>query len=588
LPLGTEDAQAKVNGQVILQNNTLHLVDWNMVLSAVNGQLHFTEDELLADKIDAELFAEPVTLSIKSINKKPQDHITEIDLAGKANLGTIQQNLQLDFLSYLQGMANYQAVIQLHSDTAAANVFNISSDLNGVSVNLPEPFAKESNSILNCSASYAFGGKGLTQAKIVYGNRASAALSFKKLAKDKKQLFGGEIVLGQGEANFRNTPGIYVFGKLNKLEWSVWHDLLFPKNKSSQLSSNIAKVHLDLNELDAFGQKLQKVILQVEPSDGNWLLELTNANIQGQILIPGDLLHGEIRGELSKLYLQKQGGKSAELSPSDFPALNFLVDDFRYGDMPLGQVELRTKPAKNGLQIALLKVLAQRFSLSAKGSWNLVAGNNKTELSGKLSSNNFGALLQDFSVTNSLIGGNATANFNLHWPSAFFNPNFKAIEGAFNIAIKNGRIINLGSKTETELGFGRVLNLLSLQTLPRRLTLDFSDLLKQGFSFDTLSGDIEVENGSLYTDNLRLDGPAAQVSIDGRVGFRDKDYDMLLTTVAHLTSSIPVIAAIAVNPIVGVATYVADKIIAPAVTNRVSTTLYRIRGTWDNPKIDKI
>ncbi len=56
------------------------------------------------------------------------------------------------------------------------------------------------------------------------------------------------------------------------------------------------------------------------------------------------------------------------------------------------------------------------------------------------------------------------------------------------LGLQNGRITNLSPETEDKLGLGKLLSILSLQTIPRRLTLDFSDLANPGYSFDVFKG----------------------------------------------------------------------------------------------------
>ena len=61
-------------------------------------------------------------------------------------------------------------------------------------------------------------------------------------------------------------------------------------------------------------------------------------------------------------------------------------------------------------------------------------------------------------------------------------------------------------------GIGKLLGVLSLQALPRRITLDFRDVFSEGFAFDEINGDVEIRNGIMNTDNLKFAGPAAAVS----------------------------------------------------------------------------
>ncbi|MBU0745080.1 MAG: AsmA-like C-terminal domain-containing protein, partial [Gammaproteobacteria bacterium] len=154
-----------------------------------------------------------------------------------------------------------------------------------------------------------------------------------------------------------------------------------------------------------------------------------------------------------------------------------------------------------------------------------------------------------------------------------------------SVSIKDGRIINLSKSTESKLGFGRLLGILSLQSLPRRLTLDFSDLTQKGFGFDTMDGNFELAGGNIQIKKINLDGPAASVKAKGRVDIKKQDYDITLNVVPKITSSIPVAATIVGGPIVGLLTLVADRAIT-TVMKKTSIYTYRVTGSWAKSDIN--
>ena len=70
-----------------------------------------------------------------------------------------------------------------------------------------------------------------------------------------------------------------------------------------------------------------------------------------------------------------------------------------------------------------------------------------------------------------------------------------------------------------ELDVARLPSVLSLQSLPRRLVLDFRDVFQEGFAFDALTGDLKIAQGVASTNNLharragrRADGKARLTS----------------------------------------------------------------------------
>ena len=74
------------------------------------------------------------------------------------------------------------------------------------------------------------------------------------------------------------------------------------------------------------------------------------------------------------------------------------------------------------------------------------------------------------------------------------------MDGQINVEIDAGQFL------KAEPGAARLLSVLSLQSLPRRLAFDFRDLFEQGFAFDSITGDVEIDDGVARTNNLRMRG----------------------------------------------------------------------------------
>jgi uncharacterized protein YhdP len=118
------------------------------------------------------------------------------------------------------------------------------------------------------------------------------------------------------------------------------------------------------------------------------------------------------------------------------------------------------------------------------------------------------------------------------------------------------------------------------------LSLDFTDVFGSGFGFDSITGDFEMRDGSAFTDNLALDGPAAAVGIVGRAGLVDKDYDQTAIVYANFGSSLPIAGAIAGGPAVGAALLVFSEIFKKPL-RQMGRVTYKITGSWEDPQIVK-
>jgi uncharacterized protein YhdP len=139
-----------------------------------------------------------------------------------------------------------------------------------------------------------------------------------------------------------------------------------------------------------------------------------------------------------------------------------------------------------------------------------------------------------------------------------------------------------GLLLEVDPGAGRLFGLFSVQALPRRLTLDFSDLFGKGLAFDYMRGQFNFKDGNAVTDNFVLDGPSAQVELQGRVGLVARDYDQQLKVIPHFTSSLPLAGAVVGGVVVGAAVLLVEKLLKSNI-DRATGINYRVTGSWDNP-----
>jgi uncharacterized protein YhdP len=152
--------------------------------------------------------------------------------------------------------------------------------------------------------------------------------------------------------------------------------------------------------------------------------------------------------------------------------------------------------------------------------------------------------------------------------------------GTIQVALDKGQITGL------KPGAGRMVGLASVAALPRRLALDFSDLTDKGFAFDSARGDFDLRDGSAFTDNVLIKGPAAEIGLIGRVGLKNKDYDQTAVVTGSVGSSLP-LAALAAGPVVGAAVLLFTQVFKQPLKG-LARGYYRITGSWDNPIVERI
>jgi uncharacterized protein YhdP len=154
------------------------------------------------------------------------------------------------------------------------------------------------------------------------------------------------------------------------------------------------------------------------------------------------------------------------------------------------------------------------------------------------------------------------------------------LDGELQFSSRKGRLIETADSTNLLRLFG----ILNFNSLPRRLRLDFSDLLKKGISFDRLNGHYRVEQGVATTvEPLVMTGPSANLSVQGRVDLTTKTLDNQVEIALPISGNASLAAVLLGAPQVAGAVFVIDKLIGDRL-ERFSTLRYRLKGSWDDPE----
>ena len=147
--------------------------------------------------------------------------------------------------------------------------------------------------------------------------------------------------------------------------------------------------------------------------------------------------------------------------------------------------------------------------------------------------------------------------------------------------------VGAGRLLEVEPGVGRVLGILNLGALSRRLSLDFTDLYEQGFSFEQILGDILVGGGKAELRRFEIEGPSSTIRVGGFTDLRARTFDQTVTVEPRIGSSVALASALAGGPVVGAAVYLADKVSGGAI-DKLGSYRYRVTGPWAEPELTRL
>ncbi len=573
-------AMTQVKGELVLKDTLVNLVPWRLQLKHVNGQLQYTENSTDATKIQAELFSKPIQLDLKTIQKSKTLSIIQASTTTKLSINDLETWLKMPFSKIVTGEALVLANIDLALD--APIEVHLSSDLQGMKLDLPGQYAKPANEEKKFSADIIVDSGKPLRIKLNYADILNAALILES-KNETYNLVAANMRLGSGDATWPVGSGLYITGHIDQLDWEKIKSYASTPTTTSNLPAlKLRNVDIVADSLNLFGQKLNQVRLEVTPSSSYWDVNITNENMSGTLRLPVKMsAGGTITAQFDRLNLMTGSGTTKDLgfNMKTFPAINFTGNSVSYNGMSLGKVVFKTVTTAHGIDINTLSVRSPRIELNAAGEWQ----SNTTHLRGNASSSNVSELLNSMGFNaHNFIAGKGKLNFDLYWAASPYALSMASMSGQASVDIGEGRIVDVGQASGAKMDLGRMLSIFSLQTIPRRLSLDFSDLFQKGYSFDSLKGDFKFNRGNAFTTNTRFEGPVAQIGISGRIGLANKDYDLTLSVSSHVTSSLPVAAALVGAPLVGLAVFAVNTV-AGAAVSKATTIYYSVSGPWDNP-----
>jgi uncharacterized protein YhdP len=152
------------------------------------------------------------------------------------------------------------------------------------------------------------------------------------------------------------------------------------------------------------------------------------------------------------------------------------------------------------------------------------------------------------------------------------------LAGTFRIDARGGQFAKI------EPGAGKILGLLSLQSLPRRALFDFRDVFSAGFAFERIHGDVKVARGVLLTDNLEISGSSAFVSMSGEVSIPQETQSLTMHVVPEIGEGLALAATLDGTPVLGLSTLLVTKLLKNPI-GKVVAYEYQVTGSWDNPQV---
>lgn len=566
----------------------LGLVGLPEPVTGLEGELTVRNTEIYAPRLAGEALGGPFEASIDTRRAANGALTTVVEASGTLDGARLPALLRLPVKAELTGRTSWRGTWRAGRASPGGgppgrSVIRIDSELVGLASGLPAPLAKAPAARLPLSVEIEALTDGALLLDAALGRDVRALLRMEQGARGRS-LDRGVVRLGGGEAGpLPVAPGIRVEGRVAALSVSDLLELRSPRPGGRRLQDWLAGADLDVGRLEVLGYELERVSGRMRPAPLGWEIHVTAPSAAGRVFVPYEFSGDTpLALDMERLSLgtRVRRGKG-EADPRDLPNLRLDVRAATFERYDLGHLEAELLRRPEGVSLERFRIEHAAYTAGGSGGWTVGPAGQRGALDFELESGDARELLSAFGFAPLVEARAARLEARLTWPGAPDGELLGRVSGEGSLRFTEGRLLTV------EPGAGRMLGLMSLAHLPRRLALDFHDVTDEGLAFDSITGRFRLVNGSAYTDNLVLRGPATEIGIAGRTGLGDRSYDQTAVVTGQLGASLGVAGALAAGPAVGAAIFLISQLFKEPLSGAVRA-YYRITGPWDSPNVRKI
>lgn len=567
--------QTTVRGSITLLNNEFQILPSVPRLTHARGRLGFTESGFsVQDTIHAQSLGGAVALEGGMQFPLGSERL---HIHGNASA----EGLQLP--PPIQGRADYHASLGLEPD--GLNV-EVDSTLQGMAVDLPAPFRKEASALLplHFERHPSSADPHHDRIDLRIGSFLHAAYE-RDTNPSPPQVLRGAIAMGLKADENAPLPedGVLANVRLQHLHLNDWFHALsrlattpHAENASDHAGYVPNMLGFRGDEVTLGNRTFHNVVLGGTQENGTWKAQLDATEAKGTLEYeqPTAKDMGRVHARLSHLVLDAiapatPAGISA---PLEIPPLELdvVIDDLKVYGKSLGRVEM-TALNRFTLSTPEATLTAQRHSLP----------NQRTGMDFELAIGDTGKLLTRFGMPDVIRSGKGKLQGQVSWTGSPMIPNGASLNGKIHLDIGSGQFL------KAEPGIAKLLGVVSLQALPRRLMLDFSDVFNDGFVFDSIRGDVEIANGIATTHNLEMKGVVASAQLSGQANLMEETQNLRVVITPEVNAGSASLLATTVNPIWGLGSFLAQLLLRQPFLD-ATTREFVIDGTWLEPNFTEM
>ncbi|UTV28036.1 YhdP family protein [Photobacterium atrarenae] len=598
LDIPFDGSEVRAWGQAELAGNTIVMDTPPLQLAQVSGALSFDNDQVQAEGIQGMLLAQPVSVSFTG-RQAEAGYQVGIDVDGHWSVAALQRQVRDPLLERVEGLSRWQANIgvDLH-DTGFTYQVKAKADLNDVHSELPYPLA------------------------LVRGNRQSATLSARGNAEQleatlrvPKAAYRTRIELGAplsitashlsvGAGQLRGLQAgkhrvDWVSRSLDADRWIALGEEIAARESEGDSGMPAlplpTEVNAQLKKLKLATLNWHEVDLAVRKQPTRWRLLLDSREMSGEGIWPNGK---PLQLALDQLHLNLPMLETEETSvpapyvpqrvipaATDFdralmanlPEVDLQLADAWLQGYRLGEVSGKLRREGTTLALQNFQVASDATLLSLDGHWTLDGDQNETQIAFDIEGENSSELMARLGISGGIQGAEFSSYASIQWRGAPWSMHRETLSGEVKTETGKGVISEIG-------GAGRILGLFSLDSIIRKMQLDFSGVFDDGLAFNYIRGSGTLENGRFETDDIQMQALAGDMYITGSANLVSETVDAKVQFFPDFTSGIPVLTAFAVAPQTAILVFAISTALSP-VLDVFTQVNYEVKGPIEAPVV---
>jgi len=605
---------------VKLADNDLTLDTLNLPLNDIDGEFSYSKEKgLNADSIEYSLWGKPFKSAITSANPS-RDIVVTLD--GELNTFEFKEWAKRPELIYLNGDTFLDGTLKIptsNSSSLKGVTLELASSLEGVNVDLPPPFKKNSDDVLTSPAKFniVLGEYG-TAYRLAYKDSLAVDMWMVDEVLPRVSVSVGNQAIGAAPSDasrstmqklMQELPGtVNISGSLataNYQDWSAAIERYIERSAAQSVEEEPAatvsvKTDIDIASLDFFEENIAQVNLAASNlSNGSWQVVADSKMVAGTVLIPekDDI----ISVYLDHLVLNSEEPTEADPATSDQEIVSKLsnidlgnigkfdvvIDALSIANVDWGAWSFNTIPTEGGLIFDNLKANVRELNIGqatpSRFIWTINEGQHLSQFVGSIETADIGKALEAWEFEKLMESKSAAFDLDVSWAAEPDLVNLALLNGDVSFALSNGSFLSAVEAGENPLL--RLMALFNFDKIARRLRLDFSDLAAKGFAFDEVRSQMLFDEGKAYIQEpLIVESSSSKMQMVGDIDLVKEQVDAELVVTLPVAGNLAVAAAFAAGLPAGLGVYIISKMFDKQV-DKASSISYSIDGDWDDPKV---